>query len=173
MRPFSITRLADTKDPPWHTKCAMGSFFHTTVRYIRRFPCYPAAIIPLFAISIIWLNATLALAQKRDKPEVDLETGCPINREHIVPFLRTVPADGRLYAIQRQAVGMHIDEVIKIMGGEEKAMALAEVTKALTQQKLDRDDYMTQAERRFNHDMILRSNALIKILKCRSSRTKT
>ncbi len=68
---------------------------------------------------------------------------------------------------------MHIDEVIKIMGGEEKAMALAEVTKALTQQKFDRDDYMTQAERRFNHDMILRSNALIKILKCRLSRTKT
>ena len=118
------------------------------------------------------MTASAAFAQNYAKPEVDPETGCPITREHIVPKLLTVPADGRLYAIQRQAVGMHIDEVIKLMGGLEKAMAIAESTRALTQEIFDKGEYMTQAERRFNHDTILRSQALIEILKCRDSQTK-
>ena len=127
----------------------------------------------LLVICIALLTIATAQAQNPSKPDTDPETGCPINREHIVPLLRTQPADGRLYAIQRQAVGMHIDEVIKSLGGQKKAMTAAEATKAITQQKFKRDEYMTQAERRFYYDTILRSNALIEILKCRISRTKT
>jgi hypothetical protein len=127
----------------------------------------------ILIFSFLLMTASAAFSQKYVKPEVDPETGCPITREHIVPKLRTLPADGRLYAIQRQAIGMHIDEVIKLMGGPEKAMAIAEGTRALTQKMFDRDEYMTHAERRFNHDTILRSQALIEILKCRDSRTKT
>ena len=127
----------------------------------------------LLIICISLLTVATAQAQKPSKPETDPETGCPVNREHVVPLLRTQPADGRLYAIQRQAVGMHIDEVIKSMGGQKKAMTVAEGTKAFTQKMFDRDEYMTQAEKRFYYDTILRSNALIEILRCRISRTKT
>jgi hypothetical protein len=124
-------------------------------------------------ICIALLTVAAAQSQKLSKPETDPETGCPINRKHIIPLLRTQPADGRLYAIQRQAVGMHIDEVIKSLGGQGKAMTAAEATKAVTQQMFERDEYMTQAEKRFYYDTILRSNTLIEILKCRISRTKT
>jgi hypothetical protein len=127
----------------------------------------------LLVICIALLTIATAQAQKPSKPDTDPETGCPINREHIVPLLRTQPADGRLYAIQRQAIGMHIDEVIKSMGGLKKAMTVAEGTKAVTQQMFERDEYMTQAEKRFFYDTILRSNALIEILKCKISRIKT
>ncbi|HAT34583.1 MAG TPA: hypothetical protein DCS82_02620 [Rhodospirillaceae bacterium] len=127
----------------------------------------------LLAVLCLFSVVTTANAQKPLKPETDPETGCPINREHISPLLRTVPADGRLFAIQRQAVGMHIDEVVKIMGGEEKAMAIAQGTKHIAEQKFKNDDYMTQAEKRFNYDTILRANALIEILKCRATRTRT
>ncbi len=127
----------------------------------------------LLIICIALLTVAAAQSQNLSKPEIDPETGCPINREHLVPLLSTQPADGRLYAIQRQAVGMHIDEVIKSLGGQEKAMTAAEATKAITQQIFKRDEYMTQAEKRFYYDTILRSNALIEILKCRISRTKT
>lgn len=129
---------------------------------------YLAALLCLVCLS------PPAEAQKKPiKPVTDPETGCPINREHITHLLRTVPADGRLYGIQRQAVGMHIDEVIKMMGGEEKAMAVAQATKQTTQHLFDTDAYMTQAEKRFNYDTILRSNALIEILECRAKRTRT
>ena len=128
----------------------------------------------LAAIFCLVCLSMFAQAQTKPiKPVTDPETGCPINRGHITHLLRTVPADGRLYGIQRQAVGMHIDEVIKLMGGEEKAMAIAQATKQATQQMFDSDAYMTQAEKRFNYDTILRSNALIEILECRAARTRT
>ena len=52
-------------------------------------------------------------------------------------------------------------------------MAIAQATKHVAEQKFKNDEYMTQAEKRFNYDTILRSNALIEILKCRSARTRT
>ncbi|MDA0656797.1 MAG: hypothetical protein O2912_10360 [Proteobacteria bacterium] len=132
-----------------------------------------------FALCLFLLLGPLAppahaqAAQAPPKVDGDPETGCPVNRKFLEPKLRIVPADGRLYAVQRHAINMPIDELVEKLGGHEKAYAIARVTKQLTQQKIQSDDYMTQEDRRFHHDTILRLDALITILECRASRTAT
>jgi hypothetical protein len=131
-------------------------------------------IVTLCLILLLGAPAAHAqTAQQSPKVDGDPETGCPVNRKFLEPKLRTVPADGRLFAIQRHAINMPIDELVEKLGGHEKAYAIAKVTKQLTQQKIQSDDYMTQEDKRFHHDTILRLDALITILECRASRTAT
>lgn len=116
-----------------------------------------AVLVTLAAIS----RATPgALAQ-------DYRSDCPDSRVHLEPRLQTTPQDGKAYAIQLKAIQMPIDEVLELMGGVERAFAIAEQTRAQARALIEQG--ATGVERRFLEDTILRSNELEDILHCRGT----
>jgi hypothetical protein len=127
----------------------------------------------VIALCLATLIAATALAKDPPKIETDPETGCPINLSFLEPKLETVTADGRLYTYHRQTIGIPIDKMIETLGGEEKAMAIAHATSEILKKKFADDEYMTNAERRFNKDTILINDAFMATLKCRESRNRT
>lgn len=91
--------------------------------------------------------------------------GCPESRVYLAPQLLTTPKDGKLYEIQRQALAMPIDEVVRVLGGAERAHAIALATRQRAERKIA--EGVSDAELRFHRDTILRADALIAILDCR------
>lgn len=99
--------------------------------------------------------------------EEDLFRGnsaCPEDRAYIEPDLTTLPEDGRLYEIQRQAIRMPIRDVVSAMGGLDPAQVVAERTRAEAEAKIGQG--AQGAERRFHQDTIIRADALLEILDC-------
>ena len=96
-----------------------------------------------------------ALAQAR---------ACPTSRAFLEPQLKTLPSDGEYYAVQREAIRMPIAEILKRMGGPERAHAIARATRAHARDKIAAG--AEGAARRHWEDTILRADALIAILRC-------
>ena len=94
-------------------------------------------------------------------------SACPETRAYIEQSLSTRPEDGRLYEIQRRAVRMPVRELVRLMGGIERAYVVAEQTRAEARAHIDRG--AQGGERRFHQDTILRADALIEILDCMQS----
>ena len=92
---------------------------------------------------------------------------CPKTRAYIEPQLTTRPEDGRLHDIQRRAARMPVREVVRMMGGSERAYVIAEQTRADAQARIDQG--AQGGQRRFHQDTILRADALIEILDCMQS----
>jgi len=111
------------------------------------------------------LCAALAVAvpagAQQEGPQYGL---CPPDRTHIEPLLNTVPDDGEAYTTQRMAIRMPIEQVVEAMGGVERALLIALVTKDSAQKTIDAG--VGEAERRNALDTILRADALIEILDC-------
>ena len=98
----------------------------------------------------------------------DAEHGaCPETREFIEPYLHTLPEDGLLYERQREALRMHIDDILTFMGGIDRAYAIAEATRDDAEEKIAAG--ARGAERRYHQDTMLRADALIEILNCMTS----
>ena len=101
------------------------------------------------------------------------ETGrtgkCPASRAHIAPQLKTIPADGRYYQMQRQAIQVPIDRLVQWMGGEDRAYDIAKATRANALDQLEKG--AKGALRRNWLDTITRADALIEILECRKNRS--
>ena len=104
--------------------------------------------------------ATASLAALSDNSEA----ACPETREFIEPYLNTRPEDGLLYERQRQALRMHIDDILNFMGGIDRAYAIAAATRDDAEEKIAAG--ASGAERRYHQDTILRADALIEILNC-------
>ena len=112
------------------------------------------------------LTVGLWLPVAQDTP--DLGPGsCPSSRSYLAPQLKSIPEDGELHRIQRQAIEMPIEQVLQLMGGPERAREIAADTRARAAQIIA--DGAEGAERRFHEDTILRADALIEILNCRTS----
>lgn len=89
---------------------------------------------------------------------------CPASRAHLEPRLNTRPEDGEYYAVQREAIRIPIAELVKRMGGPNRAFAIAKATRAHARRRLS--DGAVGAARRHWQDTILRADALIEILTC-------
>lgn len=112
--------------------------------------------------------AQAALAQQGQSRAVPHgSSACPETRAYIEQSLSTRPEDGRLYDLQRQAVRMPVRELVRMMGGIERAYLIAEQTRAEAQAHIDRG--AQGGQRRFHQDTILRADALIEILDCMQS----
>lgn len=96
------------------------------------------------------------------------DDACPSSRAYLEPKLKTTPADGDYYRIQRESIRMPIDDVIALLGGVDKAYAIAGATRAHAVARIEAG--AEGAERRFHEDTILRADALIEILDCRGGR---
>ncbi|MDJ0948939.1 MAG: hypothetical protein QNJ94_08455 [Alphaproteobacteria bacterium] len=104
---------------------------------------------------------------------------CPESRAFLEPQLKTRPEDGRFYDTQRRAIQMPIDQVVALMGGIENAYTVATETRRAAESLLE--SRFNEAERRplsgseLRHleDTIVRADALIAILDCRTRREKT
>lgn len=116
---------------------------------------------------LIALTVGLWLPVTQDAPELLPPGSCPSSRAYLAPQLNTLPQDGDLYRIQRQAIEMPIEQVLQLMGGAERARQIASDTRARAAQLIA--DGAEGAERRFHEDTILRADALIEILNCRTS----
>ena len=121
----------------------------------------------LFAAAVL-LPAVPARAQSGAEEALPQgNSACPESRAYIESELTTRPEDGPLYDTQRQAIGMPVREVIRLMGGMEAAYRVAERTRAEAEARIA--DGAEGAERRFHQDTILRAEALIAILDCLQS----
>ncbi len=120
-------------------------------------------IRPLVASSLLLALAVATPLAAADRGAPD-DVGCPTTRAHIEPDLHTLPEDGSLYASQREAVHMPIDQVLEAMGSIANAYAIAAASRARATQALD--EGATGAERRYWLDTILRADALVEILDC-------
>ena len=89
---------------------------------------------------------------------------CPPDRAFLEPQLKTRPEDGRLYQIQRQAIRMPIADLVRAMGGPQRAYEIADATKANAQSKISQG--AGGAALRYWEDTILRADALTAILRC-------
>ncbi len=118
----------------------------------------------LAAASVLLFGAP-AGAQGEAVPQGN--SACPENRAYIESELTTRPEDGPLYDTQRQAIGMPVRDVIRLMGGMEAAYLVAERTRADARARIA--DGAEGAERRYHQDTILRAEALIEILDCLQS----
>ncbi len=117
------------------------------------------------ALTVIGFAAALVLSAPVGAAEEDGgPTECPDSRAYIEPMLKTVPEDGRLYEIQRQALRMPIKQILELMGGIERAYAIAEATRENAVKQLEAG--AEGAQMRFHQDTILRADALIAILIC-------
>ena len=117
------------------------------------------------ALTVIGFAAALVLSAPVGAAEEDGgPTECPDSRAYIEPMLKTVPEDGRLYEIQRQALRMPIKQILELMGGIERAYAIAEATRENAVKQLEAG--AEGAQMRFHQDTILRADALIAILDC-------
>ena len=115
-----------------------------------------ATLMAGFAITTANPPATAAGAERKVK--------CPPSRAFLEPQLKTRPEDGRLYQIQRQAIRVPIADLVKAMGGPQRAHAIAAATKANAESRLGAG--AEGAAKRFWEDTILRADALIAILTC-------
>lgn len=89
---------------------------------------------------------------------------CPTSRAYLEPRLNTRPEDGEYYAVQREAIRIPVAELVKRMGGPNRAHAIARATRAHARRKLA--EGAVGAARRNWQDTILRADALIEILTC-------
>ena len=132
-------------------------------------------ILRLVAMS---LAATLTLTnpagaqENRDAPKGDGKSktaACPASRSHLEPKLKTRPEDGELYTQTLRSVRMDIATVLRLMGGPERARAIATRTRENAEEKLAAG--AKDAEKRYHEDTILRADALIAILDCLKAQT--
>ncbi len=119
---------------------------------------------PAAALLTVLLIAFAALPGAR----AATNNACPPSRAYLEPELKTTPADGEFYRIQRESIRMPIDDVIAMLGGVEKAYAIAKATRTAAVTRLESG--AKGAESRFHQDTILRADALIDILDCRAGR---
>ncbi len=119
---------------------------------------------PAAALLAVLLIAFAALPGAR----AATNNACPSSRAYLEPRLKTTPADGEFYRIQRESIRMPIDDVIAMLGGVEKAYAIAKATRTAAMTRLESG--AKGAESRFHQDTILRADALIEILDCRAGR---
>lgn len=96
------------------------------------------------------------------------DSACPSSRAYLEPKLKTTPADGKFYRIQRESIQMPIDDVIALLGGVDETYAIAKATRTAAVTRIASG--AKGAERRFHEDTILRADALIEILDCRRGR---
>jgi len=89
---------------------------------------------------------------------------CPKSRAFLEPRLKTQPADGEYYAVQREAIKMPIAEILRRMGGPKRAVAIARATRAHARQQIAAG--ADGSVRRHWQDTILRADALLAILDC-------
>jgi hypothetical protein len=118
----------------------------------------------LFAIAVITTGITapsIANAQWRVPPGK-----CPEDRRFIEKEMKTTPADGQVYRIQRNATRTPVGNLIRAFGGPKRARGVANATKANAKRRLAAGAQGTMA--RHWHDTILRAEALILILNCRA-----
>lgn len=119
------------------------------------------------ALLVIHMTLVAACFPARAQQAPEEWAGCPESRAFIAPLLNTLPEDGELYERQRQAIDMHIGEILRLMGGVERAYQIAEATRADALSKIAVG--AEGAERRYHLDTILRADALIEILDCIAS----
>ena len=123
-------------------------------------------LIPIWAVAaalVIWAGPGVA----QTAPDAELFRGnsaCPEDRAYIEQDLTTLPEDGRLYEIQRQAIRTSIRDLVTAMGGIDSAQTVAERTRAEAETKIGQG--AQGAERRFHQDTIIRADALLEILDC-------
>ena len=123
------------------------------------------SLIPFWAAAALVVWAGPGAAQTAEDEELFRgNSACPEDRVYIEPELTTLPEDGRLYEIQRQAIRMSIRDLVTAMGGIESAQTVAERTRAEAETKIGQG--AQGAERRFHQDTILRADALLEILDC-------
>ena len=122
-------------------------------------------LMPLSAAIALVVWTGPGLAQTAEDEELFRgNSACPEDRVHLEPALTTLPEDGRLYEIQRQAIRMSIRDLVTAMGGVDAAQTVAERTRAEAETKIGQG--AQGAERRFHQDTILRADSLLEILDC-------
>jgi hypothetical protein len=117
------------------------------------------------ALTVTCFAAALALsASAGTATEGGAPAACPDSRAHIEPLLNTVPEDGDLYKLQRQALHMPVTQILELMGGIRRAYAIAAATRENAVRQLESG--AEGAGKRFHLDTILRADALVAILDC-------
>ena len=91
---------------------------------------------------------------------------CPPDRRFIEKEMKTTPADGQVYHIQRNATRTPVDQLIRGFGGPKRARGVAKATRDHARRRLAHGAQGAMA--RHWHDTILRAEALILILNCRA-----
>lgn len=114
------------------------------------------------------LAAFISVAAMLPVASAATDSACPSSRAYLEPKLKTTPADGEFYRIQRESIRMPIDDVIALMGGVDRAYAITKATRTAAVTRIESG--AKGAERRFHQDTILRADALIEILDCRAGR---
>ena len=101
------------------------------------------------------------------KAEAGDATGaCPSSRAHLEASLNTVESDGMYYRLTRKSVHTPIRNVLVRMRGKARARETALSTRTFAEERLAQG--VTGAEKRYYQDSILRADALLAILDCRS-----
>ena len=90
---------------------------------------------------------------------------CPSTLQHLLPKLKTQPADGRYYVLARQSIRRPIAAVIKEMGGEHRTRDRIVHERANAMAKLVNG--ISGPERRYYQDVVTRATATLKLMSCR------
>lgn len=90
---------------------------------------------------------------------------CPSSLQHLLPKLKTQPADGRYYVLARQSMRQPIATVIKEKGGEHRTRDLVQRERANAMAKLVNG--IGGRERRYYQDVVLRATETLKLMSCR------
>lgn len=90
---------------------------------------------------------------------------CPSSLQHLLPRLKTQPADGRYYALVRQSIGRPIAAVIKEMGNEHHTRDIITQERANAMAKLVNG--LDGPEQRYYQDVVLRATETLKLMSCR------
>ena len=129
-------------------------------------------LIAMCVAAALTLAGPSAAQESSNAPKGDGKgktASCPTSRAHLEPKLKTRPDDGELYTQTLRAVRMDIATILRLMGGPERARAIATRTRENAEEKLAAG--AKDAEKRYYEDTILRADALIAILDCLKAQT--